>query len=72
MDGPTLWPIVTLGSGSKIQMSANIDRRTAKTSSACIKIEIGKNNTLSQLIELATRAFPYLGLAQKDSPSPSP
>ena len=72
MDGPTLWPIVKLGSGSNIQISTNIDRRIAKTSSVCIKTEIGDNDTLSQLIEPTNRTFPYPGLAQGDSPSPGP
>ena len=72
MDGPTPGPIVKLGSGSKIQISTNIDRRMAKTGSVCIKIEIGKNDTLSPVIELTNRAFPFPGLAQGDSPSPGP
>ena len=70
MDGPTLGPIVKLGSGSKIQISTKIDRRIAKTSSVCIKAEIGKNDALSQLIEPTNRAFTYPGLAQGDNPSP--
>ena len=72
MDGPALWPIVQLGSGPKIQISANIDRRIAKTSSVCIKTESGTNDTLLKLIELTNRTFPYPGLAQKDSTSPGP
>ena len=72
MDGPTLWPIVKLGLGPKIQISTNISRRVAKTSSVCIKTEIGKNNTLSKLVKLTNRTFPYPGLAQGDSPSPGP
>ena len=72
MDGPTLWPIVKLGSGSKIQISTNINRRIDKTSSVCIKNEIEKNDRLSQLIEQTNRTFPYPGLAQGDSPSPGP
>ena len=57
MDGTTLWPIVKLGSGSKIQISTNISRRIAETSSVCIKTKIGKNDTLSQMIELTNRTF---------------
>ena len=72
MDGPTLWPIVQLGSGSKNQISTNIDRRIAKTSSVCIHPKFGKNDTPSQLIDLTNRAVPYPGLAQGDSPSPGP
>ena len=72
MDGPTLWPIVKLGSGSKIQTSTNISRRIAKTTSACVNIEIWKNDTLLQLIELTNRTFPYPGLAQGDTPSQGP
>ena len=72
MDGPTLGPIVKLGSGRKIQISATIDRRRAKISSVCINTKLGKNDTLSQLIELTNRTFPYPGLAQGDSPSPGP
>ena len=72
MDGPTLWPIVKLGSGPKIQISTNIGRRIAKTSSICNKPVIGNNSTLSKLIELTNRAFPYPGLAQGDSPSAGP
>ena len=72
MDGPTLWRIAKLGSRPKIQISTNIDRRIATTSSVCIKTEIGKNDTLSQLIELTDRTFPDPGLAQGDSPSPGP
>ena len=72
MDEPTLWPIVKLGSGPKIQISANIDRWIGKSSSVCIEIEIGKNDTFSQLIDPTNRAFPYPGLAQGDSPSAGP
>ena len=72
MDGSTRWPIVKLGSGSKIQISTNIDGRIAKTSSVCIAPKLGKNATLSQLIELVNRTFPYRGLAEGDSPSPGP
>ena len=57
MDGPTLWPIVKLGSGSKIQISMKIRRRIAQASSVCIKTEIGKNDTLSQLVKLTDRMF---------------
>ena len=69
MDRLPLWPIVKLSSGPKIQTSTNISRRTGKTSSVCINTEIGKNNVLSQLIELTNRTFPHPGLAQGDSPS---
>ena len=72
MDGPALGPIVQLGSGSKIQISTNINRRITQTSSVCIKTEIRKNDTLSQLIEKTNRTFPDPGLAQGDSPSPGP
>ena len=72
MDRPTLWPIVKLGSGPKIQISTNISRRIAKTSSLYSKTKFEKNDTLSQLIELTNRALPYPGLAQGDSPSPGP
>ena len=72
MDGPTPGPIVKLGSVPKIQISTNISRRIAKTSSVCIQTEIRKNDILSQLIELTNRTFPHPGLAQGDSPSPGP
>ena len=52
-----LWPIVKLRSGPKIQISTNIRRRIAKTSLICIKTEIGKNEALSQMSELTSRAF---------------
>ena len=57
MDGPTLWPIVRLGSGPKNQISTNIGRQLAKTSSVCIKIEIGRDDIFSQLVELTNRTF---------------
>ena len=44
-----------LGLGSKIQTSTNISRLIAKTSSTCLETEIGKNDTLSQLVELFAR-----------------
>ena len=72
MDGPTLWPIVKLGSGPKIQISMNIDRPIAETSSICTESKIRKNDTLLQLIALTSRTFPYPELAQGDSPSPGP
>ena len=72
MNGPTLWPIVKLGAEPKIQFSANVSRRIAKASLIGSKTEIGKNDILSQLIELTHRTFPYPGLAQKDIPSPGP
>ena len=72
MVGPPLWPIVKLGSGSKVQISMKINRRIAQTSSFCIKTKICKNDTHLQLIELTNRTFPYAGLAQGDSPSPDP
>ena len=72
MDRSTLWPIVKLSWRPEIQISVNISRRTAKTSLICIKSKIGKNDTLSQLIYLTNRAFPYPRLAQGDSPSPGP
>ena len=46
MDWPPLWPIVKLGSGPKIQISTNISRRIAKTSSVSSKTVIRKNDTL--------------------------
>ena len=72
MDRPPLWPIVKLSSGPEIQIPTSISRRKAKPGSVCIEIKIGKNDTLSQLIELIIRAFPYPGLAQGDSPSAGP
>ena len=72
MDGPTLWPIVKLGAGPKIQFSAKIRRRIAKSSLIYMKAGIGKNDILSQLIELTKRTFPYPGPAQGDTPSPGP
>ena len=57
MDWTPLWPIVKLDSGPKIQISTNRSRRIAKTSSVCIKTDIGKTDTLSQLIELTNRTF---------------
>ena len=72
MDGPTLGPIVELGSGPKIQISTNIDRQIATISSICVETAIGKNDILLQLIELTSRAFPYPGLAQGESPLPGP
>ena len=57
MDWPPLWPIVKLSSGPDIQLSTNISRRKAKTTSVCIEIKIGKNDTFSRLIELTNRAF---------------
>ena len=68
----TIVTIVNLSSGPKTQLSMNISRRKAKTSSACIEIKIEKNDTFSQLIDLSNRAFPYPGLAQGDSPSAGP
>ena len=68
-DGPPLWPIVKLGSGSKIQISTSIDRRIAKTSSVCIKTEIGKNDTFPQVIEPTNRTA---GLAQGGQPVTGP
>ena len=64
--------LVKLSSGPKTQISANISRRRAETGSVCIEIKIGQNDTFSQLIELINYAFPYAGLAQRDSPSPGP
>ena len=72
MDRPPLWPIVKLSLGRKVQVSANISRRRAKTSSVCSEFKIGKNDTFSQLIEPINHAFPYPGLAQGDRPSPGP
>ena len=72
MDRPPLWPIVKLGSGPKFQLSTNVGRRKAKTSSVCIEIKIEKSDTFSQLSELINRAFPYPGLAQGDSASAGP
>ena len=72
MDGPNLWPIVKLGSGSEIQISTNINQRLTQTGSLCIKTEIETIDRLLHLIELTNRAFPYPGLAQGDSPSPGP
>ena len=57
---------------SKIPISTNISRRVVKTSSVCIKTEIEKNDTFSQLIEPTNCTFPYPGLAQGDNPSPGP
>ena len=50
-------PLVKLGSGPKIQISPNISRRKAKTSSVCIQIKLWKNDTLSQLIDVTNRTF---------------
>ena len=72
MDGPPLWPIVKLSSGPTIQLSRNISQRKAKISSVRIKVEIGKNDIFSQLIELTNPTFPYPGLAQGESPSAGP
>ena len=55
--------------GTEIQIPTSISRRP---SSVCIEIKIEKSDTLSQLIELIIRAFPYPGLAQGDSPSAGP
>ena len=72
MDGPPLWPIGKLSPGAKTQISTNICRRMAKTSSVYIETEIEKNDALSQLIELTNRTFPYPGLPQRDTPSVGP
>ena len=72
MGWPPLGPIVKLSAGPKTQNSRNISRRKAKIGSVCIEIELGKNDALSQLIELTNHAFPYPGLAQGDSPSARP
>ena len=72
MDRAPLWPIIKLSSGPEIQISTDICRRNAKTSSMSIEIEIAKNDAFSLLIELTNRAFPYPGLAQGDSLSAGP
>ena len=72
MDRPPLRPIPKRSSGPKIHISANIDRRKAKTGSLCIEIQIRRDDTFSQLIELTNRRFPCPGLAQGDSPSAGP
>ena len=72
MDRPSLWPIAKLSSGPKTQISTNMSRRKADTSSLCMTIRIGKNDTFFQLTELTNRAFPYPGLAQGDGPSGGP
>ena len=72
MNKPTRGPIIKLGPGPKIQISTNITRPIANISSVCIKFQIGKNDTLSQLIEPTNRTFSYFGLVQGGSPSPGP
>ena len=72
MSRSALQPIVKLGLRLEIQISASINRRTAKTSLVCIKTEIRKDYVFSPLIDLTDRAVPYPRLAQGDSPSPGP
>ena len=71
MDRSTLWPIVKLSRRREAQLSVNISRRIAKSSSICIKTNVAKNDIFSQLIYLTKHASPYPRLAQGNSPSPA-
>ena len=72
MARPTLWPIVKLSLRPKSPISTHSSWRTAKPEHFYIKIEIGKNDVVSQLINSPHHSFHTPRPAQRDSLGPGP